>query len=111
MARILSLAALAASASARFPSAQPGTLESLSASAQQPGELTDLQAMGVKGLGGYKGKSLYVKASIHFLYAGELVQQGEIVEMPEDDAKRLVRFERATLATDDEVGAAQKAAA
>ena len=72
------------------------------------GEPIEIQAAGVHGFSS-AGKLQYVKASDHFLVGGEVIQQGEYVQLPEADARSLVAAGRAELATDDDVAAAQKA--
>lgn len=94
---------------ARYPNHNAGTLESVSAAAEQPGQIDSVEAMAIRDLTAPSGKQVYVKALIHFLHMGELVQQNQVVQIAEEDAKRLIRYERAQLATDADVAAAQNA--
>ena len=97
----LHTAAILASFPARFP-AQPGTVNDLAAS----GVATDLQAAGVKDYSTL-GELKYVRANEHFFAQGSLIQADDIVQLPKDEAKRLLDSGRAVEATDEEVAAAK----
>jgi hypothetical protein len=109
---VLSFAAIVTSFAGRYPN--PGgsnTLESLEASgAKKPAEpALTLEAAATRGFASFGGKLLWVKAESHFGVAGETVIAGELVQLPEVDAKRLIANGQATFATDADVAAAQKA--
>lgn len=94
--------------SRRVPRGQSGNVDSLSASAEA-GSLDTVQAMAVKGFAAVSGKLVWVRAKQHFYQNFEIISAGDFVQIPEDDAKRLVNAGKAEMATDADVAAAQKA--
>lgn len=104
MSRIISAVALAAAFTARYPNTESGTVD-ISASAEP---VPEIQASAVRGFAATAGPLQWVKATTHFFQGGELIQEGDYVQVQELDAKRLVASERAELATDEDVAAAQK---
>ena len=107
--KIVTLAALAASFAARYPNAAAaGTVESLQAGAAEPGTVGKLEAGAVRGFAANAGKLQFVKALTHFYVEGELIQEGDFVQVTEPDAKMLRNAGRAEFASDEEIAAAQK---
>ncbi len=100
MSKFISIAALGAAFSARYPVSPAGTVH------LQAGESVELQAAAFRPFSSV-GKTVHVKAVEHFFVAGEVVTKGDIVEVPDADAKHLIRIEKAVVATDAEVAEAQ----
>lgn len=92
---------------ARFPEA--GKLESVSAASAQ-GQLETVQAAGFRPFSAVSGALKIVKASNHFFVAGSLVQGGDLVEVEENVAKRLIANGQAVAATDEDIAESQKPA-
>lgn len=105
MPRILSATALNAVFAARFPRA--GTVDSLAASAEQPGQVDSLEAMAVRSASA-TGKQQWVKATEHFYVQGEPVLAGDFAQVSDQEAASLIHRNMATAATDEEVAAAAK---
>ena len=109
MPKFISAVLLGSALASRFPNAgAAGTIDSLSASAAA-GTLDGVQAMAIKGFAAVSGKLVWVRAKEHFYQNFEIIAAGDFVQVPEDDAKRLVNVGKADFASDADVAAAQKA--
>ncbi len=95
MSRIISAAVLGAAFAARNPSTETG------------GRLASVEAQAMKGLSSMT-TTRWVKATEHFFVKGEIVCSGDLVEVTEDDAKRLIRDDQAVAVTDEDLASAQK---
>jgi hypothetical protein len=89
---------------ARYP--QAGLVASIEAGAGKAEKLE--AAASVKGFADVSGKLQWVKAvDGHFLHAGELIKEGDYVQLQANVAKRLINNGQAEAATDADVAAAQ----
>lgn len=105
--KITSAATLLAAFALRLPTG-PGSVASVSASADEDeGQVETIQAMAVKGFAQVSGPLQYVKAKEHFYAAGEPIFAGDYVQLTQEEAKRLVAADRAELATEADVAAAE----
>ena len=104
--KLLSAAALKAGYDARFPST--GVLGSVEAGADK-GNLGSVEAAGLRPFASMQGSLKIIKAIEHFFVAGVVVPVGDLVEVAEEDAKRIIDAGRALFATDEEIAAAKKA--
>lgn len=104
---IRTLASLAASFAARYPQAN-NQVDSISASADST-QIDAIEAAAVRGYGTVAGKLVWVKATMHFFMPGaETILEGDFLQVDEKTAQQLTSSQRAQLATDEEVAAAQK---
>ena len=104
---LITASAIGSSVASRFPAlgSGPGVVDQLAASGES---LESIQAAGLVSYTQPTGKRVYVRAVQQHLVAGHPVSVDDIVQVTEADSKTLLLLERAVLATDDEVAAAQK---
>lgn len=100
--RILSAALVAAAFESRHPNAD--VIDSIEAGT---GKVEKVEAAAIRTSALPAGKLQYVKATSHFFIAGELVTEGDYVQVQKDVATRLIRNDQAVAATDEEVRAAE----
>lgn len=102
MAKVLSAAFIAGAFAAAHP--QAGVIDSLEAGA---GKVPSVEAAAIRTTALPPGKLQYVRATSHFFVAGELVKEGDYVQVQKDIATRLIRNDQAVAVTDDEVRQAE----
>ena len=119
MAKLHSAESLATAFATRFPNAGKPQLEGnipavFASAAPEAGTLDNVQAMAIRGFETVSGKLVWVRAKTHFFQNFQTIPAGDLVQVPESDAKGLVRNGMAEVVTDDEVAAerakSQKAA-
>lgn len=103
---ILTADAVQAGFAKRYPGAG-GVTPSIEAGARVGGQVAAVDAAAVKTAPLPVGKLQYVRAKSHFFVAGELVQEGDYVQVQKDIATRLVRNDQAEAVTEDEVRQAE----
>lgn len=102
---LITIAALGAAFSARYPNA--GTVN-LEASVAEPG-IVAVEAAAFRGFSSGSSKIVPVKALENFFVAGQVIAAGDIVEVPEPDANYLCRQGQASFATDADISSLKKA--
>ena len=108
--RVITAAYLATAFAARYPnpggdSALPGVIPSIDAGA---GKVDAVEAAAIRPGSTPQGKLQWVRATGgHFLVAGELVKEGEYVQLPKNIATRLVHSQQAVEVSEDEVNKAE----
>ncbi len=111
MAKLHSATDLDAAFAARFPHAgkpgYEGDIPALFANAAKPesGVVDSVQAMAIRGFETVSGKLVWVRAKSHFYQKFETIPAGDLVQIPESDAKGLVRSGVAELVSDADVAA------
>jgi hypothetical protein len=110
--RLITAAVIGAQLAARYPAhtAEGGVVDTLAASgetAKTDGETVEtIQAQAIRSYIQPSGSFVYVRALTPHLVAGQYVDEGDIVQVTDTDAKLLATMGRAVEATDEEVAAA-----
>ncbi|HZL20536.1 MAG TPA: hypothetical protein VFG23_22585 [Polyangia bacterium] len=106
MSKLITLATLSAGYEARYPSS--GVLESVSAAAGKGnGKLAAVEAAAFRPFAAVGGTKV-IKATEHFKVAGQVITAGNLVEVSERDAARIIGYGRAVEATPAEIAAAKE---
>ncbi len=102
--KLTTIASLNASYNARYPAT--GVLDSVSASGDT-GKLPHVEAAAFRPFAAVGGTKV-IRAIEHFKVAGQVITAGNLVEVSEADAVRIIGFGRAEYATPEEIASAKE---